>query len=271
MRTMSCRNVRQEIEEAAPGKWLSSNVNNHVLNCVACEKLLREQTKLRELVSSLGTVEAPSDFDFRLRARLADEKRRVARPFNFGNFSFGLRSVAVASILLVIGFALTFVSLKTRLSPAGPEGVATTAPKTGASGSIDPGKAANAGQTEGTGSPGKQDVIAEGGPKRGVDRQTQKRQNSPRQMAVASQRDTNRQSTRDSDGTRAAMLKRDQLAGVYPSSAFPIDGGYQSLRVSVDDGRGSSRTISLPSVSFGSQRSLSQGASPLMASARGAW
>ena len=261
---MNCRNVRQEIEEAAPGKWLSSNVNNHVLNCVACETLLREQTKLRELVSSLGTVEAPSDFDYRLRARLTEEKRRAAQPFTLGNFSFGMAPVAVVSILLLIVFALTFVSLKTRFNSTGSEPVANNAPKTGAS-PVDP--KVNSGGTGVAGPEKKPEVVAGGSQK--PDRSSQRPHNGLRPTTLAT--NTNRQSTRDSASTSAAMLKRDQLAGVYPTSAFPINGGYQSLRVSVDDGRGASRTISLPSVSFGSQRSLSQGASPLMASARGAW
>jgi len=75
MRNMNCRNVRHEIEEAASRDLLSSEVNHHLSNCVACKTLFREQTRLQELVASLGTVEAPGDFDFRLRARLAGEKR----------------------------------------------------------------------------------------------------------------------------------------------------------------------------------------------------
>ena len=77
MRNMNCRNVRHEIEEAAVGDLLSSDVNDHLSNCVACKTFFREQTSLQELVASLGTVEAPGDFDFRLRARLAGEKAKV--------------------------------------------------------------------------------------------------------------------------------------------------------------------------------------------------
>ena len=266
MRTMNCRNVRQEIEEAVPGKWLSANVNNHVLNCVACETLLREQTKLRELVSSLGTVTAPSDFDYRLRARLAEEKRRATRPFTLGNFSFGLAPVAVVSVLLLIVFALTFVSLKNRFNSTGSEPVANSAPNTGSK-PLDP--KVNSDGTSADGGEKKSEVVAEGSGK--PDRPAPKFRNVSRQPNLASLGNTNRQGFRDSVSTSAPVLKKDQLAGVYPSVPFPINGGYQSLRVSVDDGRGASRTISLPSVSFGSQRSLSQGASPLMASARGAW
>ena len=37
---------------------------------------------------------------------------------------------------------------------------------------------------------------------------------------------------------------------------FPIEASVQSLKVSLDDGRGNARTISFPTVSFGSQRML---------------
>jgi hypothetical protein len=79
------------------------------------------------------------------------------------------------------------------------------------------------------------------------------------------------QKTRTMSGTGATVFRSDEFADAYPTSAFPIDASYQSLKVSVDDGRGSKRTISLPTVSFGSQRTLSQSNSPLVASSRGAW
>lgn len=268
MRNMNCRKIRREIEEARPGYFLSSDVNNHVLNCVACERLLREQTKLRELVSSLGTVEAPGDFDFRLRARLAEEKRARTQSLGFGNFSFGLRSATVATILLLIGSALMFVSLRTRPDNSVSAGV-TIAPNVGTASAIDPKKVASNAGPEVTGTPDKQGTVVDGGVKSSAQPPLKRRQGL--RQTVASQRDTNRQSTRDQSSTPAPVLTRDQVAGVYPTSAFPIDGGYQSLKVSVDDSRGTSRTISLPTVSFGSERALSQSASPLMASARGAW
>src|SRR6185503_3342234 len=58
---------------------------------------------------------------------------------------------------------------------------------------------------------------------------------------------------------------------VMGSSVFPLGTSYQSLKVSVDDGRGSKRTISLPTVSFGSSRALAQNPAPIMASTRDSW
>jgi len=261
MRNMNCRNIRHEIEEAAPGKWLSSDANNHVLICAACETLLREQTKLRELVSSLGTVEAPDDFEFRLRARLADEKRDVAQPFRLGDFPLGLRSAAVVTILLLVGSALMFISYSTRSNAPLKADATKVQPNQRESVPVVPK------ETVATNVKGGVLDTSVNPPKAPAHPQAKRHESNGTELA--SRRDSQR--TRDLSSTSAAVLRRDQLAEAYGMSAFPIDAGYQSLKVSVDDGHGTSRTISLPTVSFGSQRSLSQGASPLMASARDAW
>jgi len=275
MRNMNCRNIRREIEEAAPGDSLSASVNNHMLSCVACETFSREQTKLQEMVSSLGTVEAPGDFDFRLRARLANEKRGPAQSFMLGDFSFGLRTAAVAAVLLLIGSAFVFVSFKTRSDSPATAGVPTTAPQPAPKlQGTEPMKSKDVGPTGGS-------EVARG-PHANDGNAVEASLGSPgyreprgrrfRPTELASFRGNKHVGTRDLSSTQAAVLKGyDQLPGTYPTTAFPINGSYQSMKVSVDDGRGTSRTISLPSVSFGSQRTLSQGASPLMASARGAW
>lgn len=269
MRKMNCRDIRREIEEAAPGDGLSLEVGYHLANCAACETLARQQANLNRIISSLGTVEAPGDFDFRLRARLAADKRRP-RPFALASFSFGRRSAAMAMMLILAGAAILFVALRTRSDDSTPA-------VAGAGPNVNP---ANAGQESvavTTSVPGKVDesnTAAPGGTgiSKSSDPSPAKRRGTG-QATLASYRNsrTMTRATRDLSSTGAMVLKSDQLADGYPGSAFPIDASYQSLKVSLDDGRGSSRTISLPTVSFGSQRALSQGASPLMASARGAW
>ena len=69
MRNMNCRNIRREIEEAGSAGFLSAAALSHLESCTACQTLSRQQTNLQTILSSLGTVEAPGDFDFRLRAR----------------------------------------------------------------------------------------------------------------------------------------------------------------------------------------------------------
>jgi hypothetical protein len=260
---MNCRNIRREIEEAGSAGLLSAAALSHLETCAACQTLTRQQTNLQAILSGLGTVEAPGDFDFRLRARLAGEKRMGALSLPFGNLSFGLRSTAVAAILLLIGSAVMFVALKSNPNTpvAGGNNVAPkpVAPQSG----MNP---ANGGASNEMATVKETRPIEESQlPMRRAPKETGKRRE------VASNRSGHRLGARDLSQTSAQVLTRDQPVGTYPTAAFPINASYQSLKVSVDDSRGTSRTISLPSVSFGSQRTLSQTASPLLASARDTW
>jgi hypothetical protein len=261
MRSMNCRDVRREIEEAGS---LSAAELSHLETCAACEKLSRQQAKLQAIISSLGTVEAPGDFDFRLRARLAGEARRNGRSFLLKDFSFGYRSAAVAAMLLLIGSALGVVIFRARPDQA----VATSQPapaSTGVPSAVKPGPAVAV-------KPAGEEAVAgtaSVGPTVHTRRSPKGRSLSG---AVASSRPVNGLGTRDQSSTSARVLRpNDALPQSYPTSAFPINASYQSLKVELDDGKGASRTISLPTVSFGSQLALSQSASPLMASARGTW
>jgi hypothetical protein len=266
---MKCRKVRREIEEAAQGRLLSADADAHLKSCAACETLSREQSNLQMIISSLGSVEVPGDFDFRLRARLAGEKPGVAKPFALGSFSFGIRSAAAATILVLIGAAFLFVSLRTRLkSSAGTEIASRPLPSSGANPvkENDGGKVVAPAVLVETNEAQTDAVAASLGS--GHEGRSKRRE-------FRSEVDSfkgSRSGTRDFSNTPAPVLRRDgQLAASYPTAAFPIDASYQSLKVSVDDGRGASRTISLPTVSFGSQRALSQNASPSVSSARGVW
>ena len=267
MRNMNCRNIRREIEEAGSAGFLSAAALSHLEGCAACQTLSRQQTNLQTILSSLGTVEAPGDFDFRLRARLAGEKRMGVLSLPFGNLSLGLRSTAVAAILLLLGSAVLFVALKSNpntplaggnkviSTPVAPERAAVNPPRGTGSNEV-----AN-GTTVSEPKAIEHNQLAERRTPKGPGMRT----------AVATVRNASRFGTRDLSQTGAPVLTRDQVAGTYPTAAFPINASYQSLKVSVDDSRGASRTISLPSVSFGSQRTLSQTASPLLASARDTW
>ncbi len=253
MRTMDCRNVRREIEAAGNSDLLGPAVHAHLQSCAACESLSRQQNNLQAILSSLETVEAPGDFGFRVRARLAAE-RQAASPTEFGNFSFGVRSAAVSMVLFLVAAAFVFVSFRSRVNP-------TVVPQEIASNPVPPsnnGVAAT--EKVVVPAPAKETAIS------GIE-----------STAVASDRGSkgregraikaNRVGTRDFSSTQASVKHLDE----GDSAAFPINASYQSLKVSVNDAHGSSRTISLPTVSFGSQRTLSQNAAPLMASARGVW
>jgi hypothetical protein len=263
---MNCRRAQREIEEVATGELMSSSANDHLKTCAECVRFRDDRLKLREMLSSLGSVEAPGDFDFRLRARLANEERG-RQPFVMRNLSIGFRTAAVAAMLSLAGAALLFVSLRTSpksslsannsksssnvldLSKGGPMSptIDVVKPKENPSGVVD----------------GRNNLVALG-------KAPTSRRGGFKQGQVASIHGDagtkGRSKTRDFASTEARVLRPE--AG---DAAFPIGASLQSLKVSLDDGRGTSRTISLPSVSFGSQRVLAQGPSPLLASARSDW
>ena len=267
MRNINCRKIQREIEEAGSANLLSSPAIAHLETCAACETLSKQQTKLQAIVSSLGTVEAPGDFDFRLRARLAGEKRESNRPLSFWSLSLGMRSTAVAAILLLIGAVFAIVSFRARPDNAVGGGNQV------ASGPSAPVSIPKQPEVSGTVTPGTTAVNKpDSGPIEAAVPRSESRTRGRRSSNELAALRGNRLGTRDLSATGASVETRDdQLAGSYPSAAFPINASYQSHTVSVDNGRGTSRTISLPSVSFGSQRTLSQTPSPLIASARDSW
>lgn len=278
MRKMNCRNVRREIEEVAAGDLLSSSASEHLKSCAECGEFREERLKLREMLSTIGAVEAPGDFDFRLRARLANEKRGLGQPFVMRNLSFGVRSAAVAAILLVIGSVL-FINLRTppgsSLSANAPKPTSTAteqSPNKAQQGSTSsPETAAQiAPETHSASSSGVKPVSSDIREKVA----TSRRVGSRRTEVASVQSDASpaeRMKTRELSSTGAPVLRPQDATAQTGSTVFPIGAPLQSLKVSLDNGRGNSRTISLPSVSFGSQRVLAQSSSPLLASARSDW
>jgi hypothetical protein len=84
---------------------------------------------------------------------------------------------------------------------------------------------------------------------------------------------TNRKSraaTREFSSAPAEVVKREQLVA-DEEYAFKIDGSQQSLTVSLEDRTGVYRTISVPRVSFGSQRTFGDQPLFVKASSNGAW
>jgi len=276
MRKMNCRNVRREIEEVAAGDLLSSSASEHLKNCAECEIFREQRLKLREMLSSLGAVEAPGDFDFRLRARLANEKRGSGQPFVMRNLSFGFRSAAVATILLLIGSAFLIVNLKTQPgSSLSADATKATSPAVEQTRINGPQVTAT---SSGTGTPvapaTQPDSTAAVNPNStgGREKAPASRRGGSGRTEVASVRNNaSGLKTRELSSTGATVLRPQDAMNQTGSTVFPIGVPFQSLKVSLDNGRGSSRTISLPSVSFGSQRVLAQGSSPLLASARSDW
>jgi len=263
MNSMNCGNIRREIESAGSAEFFSSAVISHIRDCAGCADISRRQHQLHSIVSNLGTVAVPGDFDFRLRARLAEVDQKRGASFSLTSLSWGFRSVAVAAMLLVVA-GIIFVNFRSQpvTSPVAVQQPITQPARPQKEITRPTEAVPDVAQVP------KTTTVADRSTTAGSTSPSRHRGNSE----VATTRGSNRFASRDFSSTSARVVRPfDEVGGSYPTAAFPINASYQSLKVSVDNGSGSPRTISLPSVSFGSQRALSQSATPLMASARGTW
>ena len=68
---MKCRDFKNEFEDRAA---LSETATLHLDSCTDCKKFHFEQTRLWEMLGGLTSVEAPKDFDFQLKAKIARAK-----------------------------------------------------------------------------------------------------------------------------------------------------------------------------------------------------
>src|SRR6267142_2754506 len=121
MRNTNCNAIRRELDEIMLGESSSAPVLLHLQQCSDCQEFHQRRTKLRQLVGSLGTVEAPADFDFRLRARLANETPGSAHWARFADWSPGARSAVLASFMLLVGAVIVLNHWR------GPKNMATVA------------------------------------------------------------------------------------------------------------------------------------------------
>ncbi|HEX3248181.1 MAG TPA: hypothetical protein VHS05_02045 [Pyrinomonadaceae bacterium] len=236
MRKNNCEVIRQELDELMLGETFSAAATEHLRECAECREFNEKQTGLRLIVGSLGTVSAPPDFDFRLRARLANDANSAA--FHF--WPLARRGLAFAAVLLVLVLGAILVR-NVFYRPAENKQFATNEPR----------------QT----TPPPQPAPA-----------VEHRESShPIPEVVASSSDRHPQVIRNerSTGIRRPLVAEDfsserapVISSQEPSGTFevlPLDSSLQSFKVSLDDGRGNARTISVPTISFGSQRMLQTG------------
>lgn len=113
---MKCKAVLKEIEELDAGAAPSAEVNAHLLVCASCKNFADERNALRQLLGSLESVSAPTDFDWRLRARIREERNesQPARHWPFG-FAPGVQAITLAASFTVL---LVAVVIYRQMQPA---------------------------------------------------------------------------------------------------------------------------------------------------------
>ncbi|HKZ79794.1 MAG TPA: hypothetical protein VJ124_16095 [Pyrinomonadaceae bacterium] len=262
MKSTICRRVCREIEEAAPEQVLSDLSLKHLRSCSACQSFFDERLKMSELLGTLPPVVAPEDFDFRLRSRLAALKQSERRGFKPNLFGFNFPSAAIAMMLLLAGAAFLWgvYERPSNETPVEQE--------------IASGKVSSEPLREVEPQPTNQQVevnnnaaVVRAAPESRRGRSTSKSRGSD----VASMKDVGRTVSRDFSSVPAPLLTSEQPVA-NKASVFPIEASYQALKLSLTDVNGVPRTISVPAVSFGSQRVLAgSGSSTAQNSARGDW
>lgn len=233
MRDKRCEPVRRELEELMLGDDFSATTAGHLQMCSDCRDFQRQQTKLRQIVGSLGTVSAPADFDFRLRARLAADSE--APGFRF--WTFTVKGLATAAVLVVFGVGAVVVWQR---SHEPQPTVAFTPPQV-----EEPVRSEQANTSSDEQKRETIPVVA--------DNQTPPRRKSQRPQLASTPKRT--VSSVDFSSERADVVSNTRPA-INNAPVFPIEASSQSVKISLDDGRGNARTISFPTVSFGSQRVL---------------
>jgi hypothetical protein len=229
-----CTTIRQQLDEMILGEPHGLDISRHLSECTECRDFHHKQTKLRQIVGSLGTVNAPPDFDFRLRSRLARDNSSGSYHMTRSFSLFGPKTATVAaSIVIIVGTVVVVRQFQNRT--ANPTVAETKAPQSTAVQSVQ----AGANQSPKAGQQTASAAFEKG------------KERLPKRNFSVPTRNNRFLVAEDQSSSRAPVVRAQQQAS---ESVFPIDASQQSLRVSLFDGRGNPRTISLPTVTFGSQR-----------------
>ena len=239
MRKNNCEEIRRELDELMLDEACSASAVEHLKRCPTCREFYETRTKLRQMVGNLGTVAAPPDFDFRLRARLANDSSSQDVHF----WPLARKGLAFAAVLVVfltgIIVVRNIVNQQTArevadskpvvpqpapklVAPVAPEKANTSSPLTAAVQVSTPVK------------------------------------NKTERLVATGPRVKRPLATVESASTGAQVISGSRIDS-EATAVIPIDASLPSFKFSLDDGSGNARTISVPTIRFGSQRMLPNG------------
>lgn len=235
MRNNKCEMIRRELDELMLNEAYSASAGEHLKECLDCREFHQTQIKLRQMVGSLGPVAAPPDFDFRLRARLANDAGSVG----VHDWSFARKGLAFGAVLVVFATGMFAVRNVMNQGTDNPVIVERNPPPV---------------QQE---SPKPAERIQPDAPP-SSDQTAEVRENRPNRMRVVQGGLKIRRpmATVDRASTRAGVIPTSEAVSSRATAVIPIDASLPSLKFSLDDGSGNPRTISVPTIRFGSQRML---------------
>ncbi len=106
---MNCKQIREAIDTASRHNLHGGNVTSHLNGCPDCHRYSDETTSLLGLLGAQPRVEAPPDFEFRIRARMARAQAAPAnahqgflRKIRPETFSWGQMVAAAAALALIV-------------------------------------------------------------------------------------------------------------------------------------------------------------------------
>ena len=272
---MKCKAVKREIEEAAENALPTESVRAHLLTCTACRVFSRERAALKGLMASLGAVEAPDNFDWRLRARLAEARSETRRPFRFTPFTASAPSIAVAASFVILVMA-TIVYKQFGQEPENvsqPASVAQAAKE-------NPTAVEPAGNSDSLAP--LQDKQGAAATNPGAVASTRGRNTRPARSNLARMETANASGSQrifsNDFGSRGAQdlvpsALNNSLTGAGPVITVPVRSSGQPARLQFEDGLGAKRTLSLNPVNFGGQEAIERrdAARLVPTSAQGIW
>ncbi|HVF55459.1 MAG TPA: hypothetical protein VM934_04865 [Pyrinomonadaceae bacterium] len=273
---MNCKTFRTEIEEATAAVPLSGATRKHLGACAPCMEFYNERAALARLVGELERVGAPSDFEFRLRARMAAAESARRATFFPLRFAPGMASIALAALFgIVLAGALYLRQPNVSRPPAASADVAKTAtlPADAAAPRdrmlVDPNT--NMSKTTLKDASVNQVAKATSKPRR---RASQSRSSNPSAQTQGGEAsaDFSIRSAQALDLHNALPPHREAAAG--STVAIPLRTSSEPLKVLLRDERGGSRVVSMKSVSFGSQELMGRSRETSAASQRdgeGVW
>jgi hypothetical protein len=113
MTSMNCNSIKEAIDQSGRRGGLNETVRMHLGVCIDCRRHAEQLNSLLSLISAVPRVEAPADFDFRVRALIARSKtepmeaKGLLEQFWSKSFSLGQTATALAAVAMAI-FASTF-------------------------------------------------------------------------------------------------------------------------------------------------------------------
>lgn len=265
---MNCQACQIEIEEIELGEPLSAAASAHISACPACRAFHDERQSLRKLVGGLGTVAAPSDFEFRLRARLAAAQNGGSRHHSLRSFLASAPAIALAaSFAVLVAGVIIYQQVKSGTTTSQPTEVAQSGAAKNANVEAKPSPATTA-PTPDNGNSSTPVIQTTGGQKTQPPLTANNRNPARRQFKSVENAQQIVSNTVSVKG--AQRITPSNNSSLADGSGQPVQlsvrSPMQPVRVSLDDKSGAKRTVTLAPVVFGSQdftgRNLTRNASP---------